>query len=168
MIKFIILLAILSCSNFSERSVLYDSVVFHDNSIQGDSGDRLNIKRVSWYSKATLEYDAYLGKVLKNSSFYDWFSENEKGQLNSCSEVLLTITRTNRSKVISDLTLHRVLHVKEAREIEAPDFHQSLILHPDFSQWNLSFYRSRIYCLSSPLKSLSIQIPSFKKAEINF
>lgn len=166
--KILSLLIFISCSSLGDKKVYTDEVQFSGGRFQKTTWeDRLNFKRVSWYSRATLEFDVYLSEIKKDSGFTQWFSGGEKKYLSECNKIYVSMSTSQSSRVLSDAMYVREMNENSLSEVLTPNFIQHLKLHPDFVRWNMTMYNPKLFCAKTAVDSVSINFPSFDTVKIN-
>ncbi|MCB9091881.1 MAG: hypothetical protein H6621_02870 [Halobacteriovoraceae bacterium] len=156
------ILVFIACSSMSEKKVLKDEIVMNDGVYKMKSWtEDLHFKRVSWYSRAFMEFDFYMAKIDKDSPFNSWLEGSEIDLQNSCPELFIVVSTDNFSKVLNDGMFKDQLEKNSLKEVSAPNFINNFKLHPDFVRWNMTMYKSRLFCSSKEITEVSIEFPSF-------
>jgi hypothetical protein len=161
---FIFVLSSCSISRMKDNQVKLSTVRFFGGVHENKSWkENLNFKRVSWYYRITLFYDAILHRASKSSSFYNWFSKSEKEYFEDCSDVVVAILYSADSKRISHNMFTSQMEHQGYKEVSILDFSKSLQSHPSFEDWKLHRYKVVGYCLdrNKTKGDIKISFPSF-------
>ena len=163
----ICLILLFACSSVGDKKTLRDEVIFQGGRFKQDVWkESLNFKRVSWFSRSTLEFDFYLAEVSTDSKFNQWFSGGERKYISECGKIYISLSTSNRSRVLSDPMYVSQMKKNNLSEIITPNFLDHLRLHPDYVRWNLTMYRPRLFCGGKNIDIVTIDFPSFETVKI--
>ena len=158
----------LSCSNLSKNMVKEGDFSIHNGVHKNKQWNTsLDFQRVSWFHELTLLYDFMYAAVDKKSDFYNWFSQDEKRRIKSCSKVYVTLNYSLDADRISEAMLDSQLRDQGFESYLAPQFSRTLKTHPDFEHLSLSLYKVKLFCSPRLAKEkLVINFPNFKQVEL--
>ncbi len=166
--KIISLLFLIACSSMSDKNAYVDSVKFDGGRLkQLVWKEKLEFKRVSWFSQSHLEFDTFIAELKKDSKFTAWLSGSEKKYLNQCDKLFISMSTSNFSKVLTDAMYMSEMKTNNFNEVIPTRFIEHLKMHPDYVRWNLNMYKPRMLCADKNVDIITINFPSFKTMKID-
>ncbi|MFW5872194.1 MAG: hypothetical protein ACOCUT_03720 [bacterium] len=130
--------------------------------------ENMTFHRVTWFKELAMMFDAWLYPVDKDSPFYQWFSESERGLISSCNDFIVTITYALPSSVLNQRMFKNIMQENGYLHYSIPDFSNHLKAHPDYVKWTLHKYKIGGFCLNGPKpEQLQLNFPGFKQATLN-
>lgn len=162
-----------SCSNskYLENEVKIGKVRFFGGVFKDKKWpEKLNMRRVSWYYKLTLYYDAILYRANEGSNFYNWFSPEEKKYFSQCEDVIVAVVYAANSKRISHSMFINQMENNGYDFVSVNSFAKNLRIHPSFEDWKLQRYKIFGHCLRKGKKvphEITLSFPSFRNARVS-
>jgi hypothetical protein len=168
----IIFLFLCSCSTLS-KNMTKEGIFSINGGRALDQGwdESLIFRRISWYVELNIVFDLMVGKVSKNSKFYNWFSDSDKQIINNCSELYMLITYSSDSANSSSKS--ELLHQLENNQIKLVrlrSFTDNFHMHPSARINFLDKYSVDGICLTqgqvTKLKSSKVSFPGFNQVSL--
>lgn len=159
---------IFGCSHYQHNLVKIST----DQLVGGRLGGRswqapLSIYRYSWYSGATMIFEANIVPIPPESPFRAWFDQSESSVIQSCRQLFMTETYHYDSKKINPKSFADHLQKVGFKEISASYFVKSWVNHPHIKGLSNSAYKFNFYCLEQQqIEQIDLSFPGYELVSI--
>jgi len=163
-----ILCVLASCSHTTANMSKYGSFALQGGIVGGrEIKDNLAFKQTSLYQELNLLMDIMSLRLNDIAGFQGWMSEEEKKQVQACSNPVLLLVYT-----LDETRLRQSLVTTQMQDlgfkiIGFSHFRENLVMHPGYVENSLKMYKSYAFCGPKTIPSpLVLTFPGFEPVEI--
>ena len=162
----LLFIVLLSCaSNIrSRKNATHSEVIFKGGIYKDETwSENLKLKRVSWFSEATMQYDILVNELKESSKFSVWLGRDKK-YLNDCSKFYVAALYSHFRIGEGDAFLSAQFEKMGFVEKTIPDFEENFKAHNNYSDWRLYEYKVHGFCLpksQAENSDIAISIPGY-------